>query len=152
MADRVLNRVRGLHPGKKPAHLSYPQVLATSTRKKPVSPPRRGAAALSREQQKAADFMALLQPLQRQLQVYCQRMLRDRSEVEDVLQTVVMTAFSRFDRYAEGTNFRAWMFRFPTLEAFNRNRKRQPDPWGKFPLEPAGAPEEFSAPDDLASL
>jgi RNA polymerase sigma-70 factor, ECF subfamily len=96
--------------------------------------------------------MALLQPLQRQLQVYCQRMLRDRSEVEDVLQTAVMTAFSRFDRYAEGTNFRAWMFRFVTLEAFNRNRKWEPAPWGEFPLEPAVEAEEFPAPDDLAAL
>jgi RNA polymerase sigma-70 factor (ECF subfamily) len=107
---------------------------------------------LSREQQKAADFMALLQPVQRQLQVYCQRMLRDRSEVEDVLQTAVMTAFSRFDRYAEGTNFRAWMFRFVTLEAFNRNRKREPAAWGEFPPEPAVEPEEFQVHDDLAAL
>ena len=96
--------------------------------------------------------MALLQPLQRQLEVYCRRLLRDRSAVEDVLQTAVMTAFSQFDRYAEGTNFRAWMFRFVTLEVFNRNRKREPAPWGEFPLEAAVEPEEFPVPDDLATM
>jgi RNA polymerase sigma-70 factor (ECF subfamily) len=96
--------------------------------------------------------MGLLQPLQRPLEVYCRRLLRDRSQVADVLQTAVMTAFSQFDRYAEGTNFRAWLFRFVTLEAFNRNRKRDPAPWGEFPLEVAVEPEEFPAPDDLAAL
>jgi RNA polymerase sigma-70 factor, ECF subfamily len=107
---------------------------------------------LSRDLDKSAAFMALLQPLQRQLEVYCRRMLRDRSLVEDVLQTAVMTAFAQFDRYAEGTNFRAWMFRFVTLEAFNRNRRRDPAPWGESPLEAAVEPEESPAPDDLAVM
>jgi RNA polymerase sigma-70 factor (ECF subfamily) len=53
-------------------------------------------------------------------------MLRDRSLVEDVLQSSILAAFAQFDRYAEGTNFRAWIFRFVTLELFNRNRKREP--------------------------
>jgi RNA polymerase sigma-70 factor, ECF subfamily len=107
---------------------------------------------LSRDRDKSAAFMALLQPLQRQLEVYCRRMLRDQSLVEDVLQAAMMAAFSQFDRYAEGTNFRAWMFRFVTLEAFNRNRRREPAPWGEFPLETAVEPEEFPAPDDLAVM
>jgi RNA polymerase sigma-70 factor (ECF subfamily) len=107
---------------------------------------------LSRDQDRSAAFMALLQPLQRQLEVYCRRMLRDQSGVEDVLQAAVMAAFSQFDRYAEGTNFRAWMFRFVTLEAFNRNRRRDPAGWGEFPLEAAVEPEEFPAADDLATM
>ncbi len=114
--------------------------------------PAREDAALSRDQHKSDAFMALLQPLRRQLEVYCRRLLRDPSAVEDVLQKAVMTAFSQFDRYAEGTNFRAWMFRFVTLEAFNRNRHRDPAPWGEFPLEAAVGPEEFPAPDDLAVM
>jgi len=57
---------------------------------------------LSRDLDKSAAFMALLQPLQRQLEVYCRRMLRDRSLVEDVLQAAVMAAFSQFDRLAGG--------------------------------------------------
>jgi RNA polymerase sigma-70 factor (ECF subfamily) len=55
-------------------------------------------------------------------------MLRNPSDVEDVLQNAIMAAFARFDCYAEGTNFRAWIFRFVTLEIFNRNRHRQPTP------------------------
>jgi RNA polymerase sigma-70 factor (ECF subfamily) len=107
---------------------------------------------LSRDQDKSAAFMALLQPLQRQLEIYCRRMLHDRSQVEDVLQTAVLAAFSQFDRYAKGTNFRAWIFRFVANEASNRNRKRVPASSGGLPLEPATGPEEFPAPDDLAAM
>jgi len=88
---------------------------------------------LSHTEGKSEVFLALLLPLQRTLEIYCRRLLRNPSDAEDVLQSAVMEAFARFDRYAEGTNFRAWIFRFVTLEAFNRNRKREPDLLGEFP-------------------
>jgi RNA polymerase sigma-70 factor (ECF subfamily) len=50
-------------------------------------------------------------------------MLRKRDHVDDVLQSVVMLAFERFDDFVERTNFKAWIFRIATLEIFNRNRK-----------------------------
>ena len=65
---------------------------------------------MSRSDDKNVVFLELLLPLQRSLEVYCRRMLRDPSHVEDVLQSAIMEAFARFDRYAEGTNFRAWIF------------------------------------------
>jgi len=107
---------------------------------------------LSHEQSKADEFMALLQPVQQPLQVYCQRMLRDRREVEDLLQCAVTTAFAQFDRYAMGTNFRAWLFRIATLEIFNRNRKRQPVAGIEFPFEAVVESESLGAPDDLAAM
>jgi RNA polymerase sigma-70 factor (ECF subfamily) len=84
---------------------------------------------------KADEFLALLRPLQGRLEVYARRMLRDGSLVEDVLQSAVMEAFVRFDRFAEGSNFRAWMFRFVTWEVFNRNRKCEPDALGEAPAD-----------------
>ncbi len=77
-------------------------------------------------QAKADAFVELLQPLQKPLEAYCRRMLRKPSLVEDVLQSAAAAAFAAFDRYASGTNFKAWIFRFVTLEIFNRNRKREP--------------------------
>src|SRR5262249_14399368 len=62
-------------------------------------------------------------------------MLRNRSLVEDVLQSAVATAFAHFDRFSEGTNFKAWLFRFVTLEIFNRNRKHEPIPLGEVPVD-----------------
>jgi RNA polymerase sigma-70 factor (ECF subfamily) len=100
---------------------------------------------VSRSEGKAETFLALLLPLERSLEVYCRRMLRNTSHVEDVLQQAVMEAFARFDRYAEGTNFRAWMFRFVTLEILNRNRKREPVPFGDCLNDVPAQPLEESA-------
>jgi RNA polymerase sigma-70 factor (ECF subfamily) len=90
---------------------------------------------LSQVRAKAERFVELLQPLQKPLEVYCRRLLRNRAPVEDTLQSAVAAAFAAFDRHAEGTNFRAWMFRFVTLEIFNRNRKHEPTPLGALPGE-----------------
>jgi RNA polymerase sigma-70 factor, ECF subfamily len=108
---------------------------------------------LSRSQAKADAFVALLQPLQRPLEVYCRRMLRNPAWVEDVIQAAVAEAYARFDRFTEGTNFRAWMFRFVTHEVFNRNRKREPVLWGEAPAEvPAFPPDGPDAEDVFAVL
>jgi len=84
---------------------------------------------------KAGLFLELLEPIQASLEGYCRRMLRDRSLVEDVLQSSLAQAFAKFDRYVEGTNFKAWMFRFVTLEVLNRNRKHEPVAFGEVPVD-----------------
>jgi RNA polymerase sigma-70 factor (ECF subfamily) len=43
--------------------------------------------------------------------------------VRDVLQSAVANAYRDFHLYVEGTNFRAWIFRYAHLEALNCNRK-----------------------------
>jgi len=107
---------------------------------------------LSRPEGKNDVFLALLLPLQRPLEVYCRRLLRNPSDAEDVLQLAVTEAFAHFDRYAEGTNFRAWMFRFVTLEAFNRNRKRQPTLLGEFSGDVPAPPLNELPEDALETL
>jgi RNA polymerase sigma-70 factor (ECF subfamily) len=102
---------------------------------------------LTRPSEKVEAFLALLRPLQRPLEVYCRKLLRDLSLVEDVLQAAVAEAFAKFDRYAQGTNFRAWVFRFVTLEAFNRNRKREPAPCGDALRDLAAPPAAEGALD-----
>jgi RNA polymerase sigma-70 factor (ECF subfamily) len=106
-----------------------------------------------RASDQAEAFLALLRPLQRPLEAYCRRLLRDPAQAEDVLQAAVAGAFARFDRYAVGSNFRAWMFRFVTLEAFNRNRKREPIRFADLPGGgPPAPPEGPGAEDTLAVL
>jgi RNA polymerase sigma-70 factor (ECF subfamily) len=90
---------------------------------------------VTRSRARADAFVDLLRPLQRPLEVYCRRMLRNRSLVEDVIQSAVAEAFAQFDRYAEGTNFKAWIFRFVTLQIFNRNRKHEPVSFGDIPAD-----------------
>lgn len=71
---------------------------------------------------KSERFLKHLEPLQRAATAYCRRALIDRSILADVLQSAVMNAFRDFDLYAEGTNFRAWLFRYVNHEIRNRNR------------------------------
>ena len=52
------------------------------------------------------------------------RMIWEGSDVPDAIQNAVLRAFRAFDRYHDGTNFRAWMFRILTNEIFSLNRKR----------------------------
>ena len=107
---------------------------------------------MRRSDDKNVAFLELLLPLQRSLEVYSRRMLRDPSHVEDVLQSAIMEAFARFDRYAEGTNFRAWIFRFVTLELFNRNRKREPAPFGEGLEDIPGPPSQDFPGEALATI
>lgn len=68
-------------------------------------------------------YLELLQPLQRQLEAYCRRALSNPSLVEDVLQTVVAKTFADFERFEQGTNFRAWIFRYLHHEVLACNRR-----------------------------
>ncbi len=72
---------------------------------------------------KADSFMRHLEPLQGALEAYCRRLLYDPSATGDVLQSAIGKAFRDFHLYVEGTNFRAWIFRYAHLETLNYNRK-----------------------------
>ncbi len=71
---------------------------------------------------RAERFIAHLEPIQHQLAVFCSRALNRSDETADVLQSAIANAFRDFDKYSEGTNFRAWVFRYVTLESLNHNR------------------------------
>jgi RNA polymerase sigma-70 factor (ECF subfamily) len=88
-------------------------------------------------------FLALLQPIERDLETYCRRLMWDPQEAADTLQNAVMRAFAAFDRYHEDASFRAWMFKILTHEAFAMNRKHARIARYEFQLEPeelAGLP------------
>ena len=67
--------------------------------------------------------MRHLEPLHGVLEAYCRRLLYDPNAVQDVLQSAVANAYRDFDLYVEGTNFRAWIFRYSHLEILNWNRR-----------------------------
>jgi RNA polymerase sigma-70 factor (ECF subfamily) len=76
----------------------------------------------NRPPQNAEQFLRHLEPLQTVLEGYCRRVLYRASDIEDVLQSAIANALRDFDLYVEGTNFRAWIFRYVDYEARNRNR------------------------------
>jgi RNA polymerase sigma-70 factor (ECF subfamily) len=97
---------------------------------------------------KGERFLQHLEPLQGALEAYCRRSLRDGSEVADTLQGAVANAFRDFRLYAEGTNFRAWMFRYVSLEVLNRNRAWTRRRASGLPDELPAAPEGFVLPKE----
>jgi RNA polymerase sigma-70 factor, ECF subfamily len=90
-------------------------------------------------------FLALLKPIERELETYCRRLMWEPQAAPDALQNAVLRAFAAFDRYHENASFRAWMFRILTREAFALNRKHARIARHEFQLEPdelAGLPLE----------
>jgi len=71
---------------------------------------------------RAARFLQHLEPLKAALEAYCRRSVHDPNAAEDVLQEAVSKAYRDFQLYAEGTNFRAWIFRYLNLEIYAGNR------------------------------
>jgi RNA polymerase sigma-70 factor (ECF subfamily) len=86
-----------------------------------------------------------LEPLQRVLESYCQRSLRDGNAVADVLQAAIARSFRDFHEFEEGTSFRAWIFRYVSLEILNCNRAA-----GR--MEPQGQLTEVPANPDTSDL
>ena len=87
-------------------------------------------------------FLALLQPIERDLETYARRLIWEPADAPDALQNAVMRGFAALDRYHEDASFRAWMFKILTREAFALNRKHARIARHEFQLEP----------EDLANL
>lgn len=81
-------------------------------------------------------FLALLKPIEHDLEIYCRRLVWEPQEARDVLQIAVMRAFAAFERYRPEASFRAWMFKIVTREAFAMNRKHARIARHEFQLEP----------------
>ncbi len=79
----------------------------------------------SQSDDRAARFLRHLEPLKAGLEAYCRRCVHDPNAVEDVLQEALRTAYRDFHLYAEGTNFRAWIFRYLNLTIYAGNRSYQ---------------------------
>ncbi len=90
----------------------------------------------------ADHFLALLRPIERELEIYARRLVWEPCDAPDALQNAVMRGFAAFDRYHEDASFRAWMFKILTREAFALNRKHARIAQHEFQLEP----------EDLAGL
>src|SRR5438093_6866030 len=84
----------------------------------------------------AQRFLGLLRPIERELEVHCRRLIWEPQDAPDAIQNAVMRAYRAFDRYHDGANFRAWMFKILTNEAFAMNRKHGRLAQFEFQIEP----------------
>lgn len=63
-----------------------------------------------------------------QLFATAMRMTRNRSDAEDLVQETYLRAYRAYERFEEGTNLRAWLFRILTNNYINTYRKKQRRP------------------------
>jgi RNA polymerase sigma-70 factor, ECF subfamily len=73
-------------------------------------------------------FAEQAMPFAPQLYSAALRMTRNQPDAEDLLQETYLRAYRGFERFTEGTNLRAWLFRILTNTYINTYRARQRRP------------------------
>lgn len=107
-------------------------------------------AILSTSRSKVELFWRHLEPLQGALEAYCRHGVRDSNAAEDVLQDAVAHALDDFDLFAEGTNFRAWIFRYLNLTLLAANRLAGTKPHVELLDEPQADDDWILSCDETA--
>lgn len=74
------------------------------------------------------DFDSGKLPFRDQLYKTALRMTRSVEETEDLLQETYLKAYNHYDRFQEGTNLKAWLFRIMKNTYINTYRKKKVQP------------------------
>jgi len=83
-------------------------------------------AAPDRATRKQFEEQAL--PLLDSLYSAAQRMTRNPTEAEDLVQETILLAYRNFHQFQQGTNIKAWLFRILTNTFINSYRKKSKQP------------------------
>ena len=75
-----------------------------------------------------ATFAEAAMPLMDQLYAAARRMTRNAADAEDLVQETYLKAYRGYDRFEEGSNLKAWMYRILTNSYINRYRAKQRRP------------------------
>ena len=74
------------------------------------------------------DFTSGRLPYRDQLFKSALRMTRSVEDAEDLIQETYLKAYKYYDRFAEGTNFKAWLFKIMKNTFINSYRKKKLQP------------------------
>jgi|CXWL01.1.fsa_nt_gi RNA polymerase sigma-70 factor (ECF subfamily) len=74
------------------------------------------------------DFEAAAMPFVDALYNTAYRMARNAEDAEDLVQETYLKAFKYYDKFEEGTNLKAWLFKIMKNTFINNYRKRQLEP------------------------
>jgi RNA polymerase sigma-70 factor (ECF subfamily) len=91
----------------------------------PSSPPR--LKLMSDKSAKLRSFEEQALPLMPQLFGAALRWTRNPSDAEDLVQETLAKAFTAWDKFEQGTNLRAWLFRIMTNTHINLYNKKSKD-------------------------
>ena len=85
-------------------------------------------AKKSDDQRKGWDFEAAAMPFVDSLYNTAFRMTRNAEDAEDLVQESYLKAYKYYDKFQEGTNFKAWLFKILKNTFINSYRRRQQRP------------------------
>lgn len=74
---------------------------------------------------KRMSFQQNLHEVRDDLYRFARNAVWDRNKAEDVLQDATMKAFKKYGHYKQGTNFKAWIFRFLVNTILNENKRKR---------------------------
>jgi len=80
------------------------------------------------EHQRGWDFEAMAMPFVDALYNTAYRMTRNAEDAEDLVQETYLKAYRYYDKFEEGTNFKAWLFKIMKNTFINNYRKQQQVP------------------------
>jgi RNA polymerase sigma-70 factor (ECF subfamily) len=80
------------------------------------------------DQSKGWDFEAAAMPFVDSLYNTAFRMARNAEDAEDLVQESYLKAYKYYDKFQEGTNFKAWLFKILNNTFINNYRRRQARP------------------------
>ncbi len=86
------------------------------------------SAATGQNQKRGWDFEAAAMPFVDGLYNTAFRMTRNAEDAEDLVQETYFKAYKYYDKFQEGTNFRAWLFKILKNTFINSYRKNQSIP------------------------
>ncbi len=86
------------------------------------------SAATGQDQKRGWDFEAAAMPFVDGLYNTALRMTRNAEDAEDLVQETYFKAYKYYDKFQEGTNFRAWLFKILKNTFINSYRKKQSIP------------------------
>jgi len=78
--------------------------------------------------QRGWDFEAVAMPFVDALYNTAYRMTRNAEDAEDLIQETYLKAYKYYDKFTEGTNFKAWLFKIMKNTFINNYRKQQSAP------------------------
>lgn len=82
----------------------------------------------STTKQRGWDFEAVAMPFVDSLYNTAFRMTRNAQDAEDLVQETYFKAYRYYDKFEEGTNFKAWLFKILKNTFINNYRKKQQAP------------------------
>ncbi|ODS33275.1 MAG: sigma-70 factor [Candidatus Scalindua rubra] len=78
---------------------------------------------MTKSNEKKRLFVELLTPHKDTLYKVCKNLIWNSNDIEDALQTAILSAYKSFGKFEEGSNFKAWIFKFLINTVFNFNKK-----------------------------